>query len=451
MSRFGARLENGATLLLLALSPWIGLGLVQALGGVDLGAGLQPAYLLLILAWSGRLLRSGPRALVADLLSRHSRLWLFGLAALLLSGIGVQTVVGTATAVEAWSRFARQLIQWLLMAGFALHLEAWLRDESGRTAQAIRALACGVLFQVFYGVGQAVHFYRPTAFFAALERVFTSNPAILSGSEELYLGRDFVGVPRLRGTACEPLYLGNFLLFALPWLVWRARRDGWALAAAVGGLLLLGATWSRGAWLAGCAGGVAGAAVLWTSGVRPSRRGLWWIAGGGGLALVAFLLLGGDALLQLLARRIAQSFSGEDWSNLTRVYSMQAAWRAFLAAPWTGVGWGQFAFHFPLLVDPMGLQSQFSWPVVNNYPLKVLCETGVVGFAAFVGGVVVLVRRGWLARFQPQPGRLAAATAALTGTWLQLFTFSQYNLPHIWLAVGFYAAVVAVRDGETGS
>ena len=49
-----------------------------------------------------------------------------------------------------------------------------------------------------------------------MERVFTSNPAILAGSEELYLDGHFRGVPRLRGTACEPLYLGNYLLLVLP-------------------------------------------------------------------------------------------------------------------------------------------------------------------------------------------------------------------------------------------
>ena len=61
---------------------------------------------------------------------------------------------------------------------------------------------------------------------------------------------------------------------------------------------------------------------------------------------------------------------------------MQAAWRAFALSPVVGIGWGQFGWHFPALVDPAGLQAMFTWPVVANFPLLVLCETGLIGFAA---------------------------------------------------------------------
>jgi O-antigen ligase len=172
--------------------------------------------------------------------------------------------------------------------------------------------------------------------------------------------------------------------------------------------------------------------------------------------------MGWDGLLYPY-RRLAQTFSAQDWSNLTRLYSMQAAWRAFLLSPLVGVGWGQFAWHFPLLVDPMGLQSQFTWPVVNNFPLQVLCETGLLGFAVFAGWTLGLVRGLFLrsntgygiSRTHEGDWQLKVPLAvllALMGVWVQLLTFSQYNLPHIWIPVGLaLAAIAETRPDRAGS
>jgi O-antigen ligase len=304
-----------------------------------------------------------------------------------------------------------------------------------------RWLVAGALLQAAYGLVQEIDWYWPGSLLPALETVFTSNPAILSGSEQLHLGDALKDVPRLRGTVCEPLYLGNYLLAVLPLLPltgW-GKRSRAATGVVLGLLLVL--TWSRGAWLAALAALVL-AAVL--SDVRPQRR---WLAGRRwlppllALALV-LAVLGPDRML-LPIGRLAQSFSDRDWSNLTRLYSMQAAWRAFLLSPVVGVGWGQFGWHFPLLVDAAGLQSQFTWPVVNCFPLQVLCETGVMGFVVLVAATTLLARAVLRRRRDPVGGpRVIACAVATAGVWLQLLTFSQYNLPHIWLAPGLLLAAL---------
>ena len=104
----------------------------------------------------------------------------------------------------------------------------------------------------------------------------------------------------------------------------------------------------------------------------------------------------------------------------------------------------------------MGLQSQFTWPVVNNYPLLVLCETGLVGMFVFIGwgvGLVRGIRRRWIDLFMSGTisgeaailrGRLILAVVVSgAGVWFQLLTFSQYNLPHIWVSVGLMMALLA--------
>ncbi len=451
VSRAG-RIADAATLACLATLPWIGLCVVKAVSGRDLGAGFQPAYLLLMLALAAAILDARGRADAPAV--PVAWFWSLALGTILVSALGVWRAPGLAPPDEAWARYARQLVQWLLMAAFAWHLARWLRGER-RWRWAVTALAAGLVFQTLYGAWQAVDFYRPGGVFAALERVFTSNPAILSGSEELYLGRDFVGVPRVRGTACEPLYLGNYVLMVLPWLWLSAagrRRRLWLPLLAV---LLLAATWSRGAWLAAGPGLLAAVVLAARAGRLRWRRLTAFAVPAVLLGLVAAHLLSDGRLTDLIWQRLRQSVSTEDWSNLTRWYSMQAAWRGYELSPLYGIGWGQFGHHFARLVDPMGLQSQFAWPVVNNYPLAVLCETGVLGFAALVVSVAALARRVWRAVTPSGDGaldakrrRLIAAAAGATAVWAQLMTFSQYNLPHIWVAVGLLLA--ALSEAETG-
>jgi len=138
---------------------------------------------------------------------------------------------------------------------------------------------------------------------------------------------------------------------------------------------------------------------------------------------------------------------------------MQAGWRTFLVSPLIGVGWGQFAFHFPVLVDPLGLQSQFAWPVVNNFPLQILCETGLAGCAVLVAGTGWLGWKVWQA-VSPQTAvgqdlgvegrlRVVALAAATAGVGSQLMTFSQYNLPHIWVTLGLLAAALRAEEVES--
>jgi len=452
------RLANGSTLVCLATLPWIGLCVARVATGRDLGAGFQPAYLLLAVAvaasWAGGAYGDG-RAL-NRIPARW--IWLMALSAILLSAVGVWRTPGLATLQDAWGRYGRQVTQWLLMSAFTLHLAVWLRGEE-RWRQALIALMAGLSFQFLYGIWQAVHFYDANAVFAWLESVFTSNPAVLSGSEELYLGRDFVGIPRVRGTACEPLYLGNYLLALLPWTILLAGGRRRLIWLPVMSLLLLLATWSRGAWLAAVPGLVVGLVCLWRLGKLRAAPGRWRVLAGAGILVVVTYVLTGGQVFTLMVQRVQQSFSTEDWSNLPRLYSMQAAWRAFLLQPVFGIGWGQYGYHFALLVEPMGLQSQFAWPVVNNYPLAVLAETGLIGFAAFVYGVIVVARRVWSALVsRPATAvrtipvaqqRLVAAAAGVAAVWCQLLTFSQYNLPHIWVSLGLLLAALSATSETT--
>ncbi len=457
--------------------PWAGVGLLKLSTGRDWGGGLQPSWLFLALAvlftgldrlWN-RSLRPGRSV---DISPRLGRWWLLGTAAVFLSVLisiaGLWLAPSGESVDNTLGRFVKQLIQLVIMVAFVVWPALWTRGRR-RWVWTVKLLLIGGVIQVAYGILQGFGYYHPQAVFTWADGIFTSNPSILSGSGELYLGDSFRHVPRLRGTVCEPLYLGNYLLFLLPLTfvpVWSARTRRLVAAAF---LILLLWTWSRGAWL-----GLAGQAVLMLgmvislgrgSGqdlIRFDTRKFKLVVIGVGVLLAVLPLVGlatGWEGLLFPYRRLAQTFSGQDWSNLTRLYSMQAAWRAFLLSPVLGIGWGQFGWHFPSLVDPMGLQSQFTWPVVNNFPLLILCETGLVGFLVFVAWIVGLVRavgtrlvtlRGvpvGEGNSFPAESILLATAVSVAGVWLQLLTFSQYNLPHIWISVGLLLAMLA--DGDS--
>ncbi len=436
----------GRILFLLAVVtlPWVGVGLIHALTGKDVGGGLQPSWLFLAVALpflSARLLE----------LMRQGRgrllIWLTALPllAFILSLLGLRWAPSGESFSVSGARWLRQVIQWLIMMAFAWGAVLHLQQEKSWRAT-LDALFAGVLLQVLYSAWQTVDFWHPGTLYQAAETFFTSNPSILASSERLYVNNVLQDFPRLRGTVCEPLYLGNYLVAVWPFLlVWR-RPAAWRLVLGMAMGIILAMTFSRGAWL----GFLAQAGLL----------AAWWLLGRGrrrdlpnrrtGLLVVAVamgVLIAGDSLSGgFFRQRLAASFNNQDWSNLTRLYSMQAAWRAFLLSPWVGVGWGQYAFHFPLLVDPMGLQSQFTWPVVNNFPLQILCETGLVGFSCTAGAVVLLGRKarqtlaggGWSDR-----PRVGLAALALVGVTVQMLTFSQYNLPHIWLVLGLLIAALS--------
>ena len=431
--------------------PWIGLGTLRLLTGRDLGAGLQPSWLLLGLA---TVLALAGRRPARPALPRSVRaLSLAAAAAVALSALGLLLAPVAEPAGVPWLRYGKQVVQLGIMAAFLVWPAVWVRGPE-RWRWTARLLVAGALVQVGYGLLQWIHWYQPGALLPALDRIFTSNPAILSGSEQLHLADGFRDVPRLRGTASEPLYLGNYLLLILPLLGltgWRRSRV-WGAGLALGLLLLL--TWSRGAWLAGLAAGLLAALLRRRASAAGSAGGRrpWRLWAAVATVVVALSVLLGPERLLLPVERLAQSFSGRDWSNLTRLYSMQAAWRAFTLSPLVGVGWGQFAWHFPLLVDTAGLQSQFQWPVVNNFPLQILCETGIVGFTVFAAVTLALGRATWRALTAPgdpqRARRVRAAAVATCAVWLQLLTFSQYNLPHIWVAPGLLLAALADHGGR---
>jgi O-antigen ligase len=440
--------STAAMSALWASCPWVGVGIVTLLSGHAVGIGVQPSFVI-------------GAVLLVSVASVRPRLdadaWAV-VAALVWTAIsvtGLWTLDHLGQSGEApYLKGAKQLLVLVFLVGFAVLPVVQLRrvnDPRRELARWETGVSVGLLLACTAALVQAIQFYVQSDALQRGLQWMSSNPSIASGSDELYLGHRFVGIPRVRGPACEPLYFGSYLLMAVPVAVAGAlgRRRwarAWRLLAAGAGVICLVMTFSRGVYLA--------AAVLVAALAWGARRGRWhwratrrdWFLGGAGLGLVMLALapLVGMApwdLPDLVLRRLAQSFATHDMSNLTRLMAWRGAWRAFELRPVQGIGWGGYGFWYYRLV-PDGAGAHFGWPVTNNVALRVLAETGLVGLVLWSLALRPALRPLWRHAMSTYGDGVSFFLACIVlAMGVQTLTFSQLQLPHLWLAVGASAAV----------
>lgn len=435
--------------LLWASCPWVGVGVVTLLAGRPLGIGVQPAFLIaavLLVTWAVKV-RPRPDAEGWAILA--ALLW----TAMTATSLWTHDHLGHSGEAP-YLKGAKQLLVLLFLVSLALLPAVQLRRAADPRRELWRwetGLSVGLLLAGIVAVSQAIHFYLQDEAGQRWMQWLSSNPSIASGSHELYLGHRFVGIPRVSGPTCEPLYFGSYLLVAVPvGMVGAMVRSGfgrvWRWIAVGVGTVCLVMTFSRGVYLA-----VAVLLVSLVGGARAGRLRVRWttrglILSGTGLALIGIALtaLVGMApweLPALLVRRLAQSFATHDMSNVTRWLAWRGAWEAFLERPLDGVGWGGYGFWYYQLV-PQGSGAHFGWPVTNNVILRILAETGGMGLALWGLAFRPAVRSLWRHAVSPSGDGICFFLACLVvALGVQTLTFSQLQLPHLWLVAGASAAV----------
>ena len=442
------RLASWSLLCALALAPWVGVGLVHVVTGRALGAGVQPAYVPMLLMVFATVVAARRSAFAS------SRFWwlaaLLAWIAVTITFLWTRDVVGLAGDAP-WSKGLKQAV---LLAFFAASAGAagWTARRTGIDALE-RAVTLGLLLATIAALVQTIGFHLGVAGPGWLDRLTSSNPSIAAGSGELYLGDRFVGIPRARGPFPEPLLFGSYLIAAVPVAVAGAARRrgfarGWRVLTAGLGILFLLLTFSRGAWLGAV---VTVVLVGWGMGrgriPRPRlRTAVLTAAIGLAVGLLAWPVLTGSGVSELgsvLGQRVEQTSVGHDMSNRTRFWSWGVAADLFRERPVAGVGFGGFGFWYFERAPEGGDAAHFGWPVVNSLPLQLAAETGVVGLL-LVLGLLLPVGRAILAgpRVDVRAVLLAAAMAGVVAHGL---TFSQWDLPHLWLLAGVAVAFAADR------
>lgn len=280
-------------------------------------------------------------------------------------------------------------------------------------------------------------------------------PPEMTGLRELYT-KDILGFTRVQSTAYEPLYFANYLLIpiAILFALFLARqgRLHWPLTLGLFalGMIVLVLTVSRGGYLAA-------AAMLATVGIfylrklfRPEMIALFIVAVvvGGWVVIQSLGVGGGLFTLDKFEEHILNVFYGASFDE--RVYTIEQAQQAWHEHPWVGIGVGAFG---PWAAPHPQYMPEDGWLIVNNEPIEILAETGIIGLLVFIGIMTMLVIRSLRAirttRDTYLRAVMVALLAALVGVLVQYQTFSTLYIMHVWFLIGLMIAVqniILVRD-----
>ncbi len=271
-------------------------------------------------------------------------------------------------------------------------------------------------------------------------------PTSITGLRELYT-KGVLGFPRIQSTAYEPLYFANYLILPLTLALCLLLSKSKSLPPLLlVGLLVTGGisfvlTVSRGAYL-GLAGAFFIVALFFFKRVFTLRNiilvpliavAVWFI-------VVRTLGFGGDLFsFDKFTQHVQNVFVGASYDE--RVFTIEQAMTAWSEHPIVGIGVGAFG---PYTAPHPFTRPTDGWKIVNNEFIEILAETGMLGLAAFVLFISIVILRSFraiaAARDEMLRALMIGTLAALIGALIQYLTFSTLYIMHIWFLVGLAVA-----------
>jgi O-antigen ligase len=116
-----------------------------------------------------------------------------------------------------------------------------------------------------------------------------------------------------------------------------------------------------------------------------------------------------------------------------------------------GIGIGNFG---PNVAGYPPSAPEEGWLIVNNEPLEILAETGILGFLSIILFLGCLFFRGLYAAFKSKDLYLKiwliGLLAVLLAFAVQYQTFSTLYITHIWVAIGLLAATQNIFQKNKG-
>jgi O-antigen ligase len=235
------------------------------------------------------------------------------------------------------------------------------------------------------------------------------------------------------------------------------------LLAAAMGVVALGLSWSRGAWI----GAVAAVLVMFIIALRKPVASATIIAVVT-LCVVAFNLI--DVLPPSLRNRLTdftQAFSSfdvrgvninnENYSVIERLAHWQAAENMIVANPYFGIGFGNYGAAYDHY-------RTVNWPIAlghaHNYYLNIWAETGICGLLAylllwgmtFYRTIKVFYHRSGGSTHRRAAPLFAAIAIGMLGAWVQLCVHEVVDnlyVANIFLLIGTYFGIIdSLEDAQ---
>lgn len=196
------------------------------------------------------------------------------------------------------------------------------------------------------------------------------------------------------------------LVSVLPRVALGGRTSAWTVPAWLAGILALGLTSVRGAWL-GFAAGCAVSAL----GIRRRRLVV--------TALVV-VLAGALAVEPRLLDRVKTIGSLADDTTRDRLAMLQAGLDLAFAHPLLGIGPGQVKRVYPMAAPPEALRRSTSH--LHNTPLQIVVERGLPGLATWIAIWVGFFGAAWRV-FRRVPAANAEARSLVLGSMAAVAAF----------------------------
>jgi O-antigen ligase len=133
-----------------------------------------------------------------------------------------------------------------------------------------------------------------------------------------------------------------------------------------------------------------------------------------------------------------------------------AGWNIFNAHPLLGVGLGNAGFYFQHALPAYGwrlpevMQVYFrgaALPNIKSLWVRLLAETGIVGFSSFIAWCYVMVRTAWSMRLNK---RIPFKVIGWCGLFVLIafvtegFSTDTFALPYLWISLGIVSAAGAL-------
>lgn len=133
------------------------------------------------------------------------------------------------------------------------------------------------------------------------------------------------------------------------------------------------------------------------------------------------------------------------WSTRVRIWSAEYAWRGFINHPVLGVGYSNYAFYSGHKVYEGLFNSAINFPEVNNLILRILAETGLIGFGVFIWVLLRLISVIFISLVNEKDDAkktlLIGYSLSLLAISVHLFFFSFINLAYLWVMMAMLMAL----------
>jgi hypothetical protein len=151
-------------------------------------------------------------------------------------------------------------------------------------------------------------------------------------------------------------------------------------------------------------------------------------------------------------------YYANDLTFASRLVYWQAGWNVFTQYPWFGVGLGKAGFYLTQNLSP------FAWRLVEvrdlvlrsagalnikSFWVRLLAETGIVGFSLFVSWLWGLWQTGKVVEKIDQPLLKAISWMGkfvIIGFILEGFSVDTFALPYLWVSLGFLTAAYGITQ-----